>query len=87
MIVDNFWSDNDNLYGPPSEDLMGRLKVAGNLFFESSTPINHEQVNDILYTLIDYPDLRFIKMDTPNIKKSFSSTVEAENYLKQLVIR
>lgn len=86
-MIDNFWSDSNNLYGPPSEDLVGKLKIAGNLFFESTAPINHEQVNNILYTLVDYPDLRFIKLDTPNIKKSFSSTTDAENYLKRLVIR
>ena len=86
-MIDSFWTDTNNLYGPPSEDLVGRLKVAGNLIFESTAPINVDQVDKILNTLVDHPDLRFIKLDTPNLKRSFSSTVEAESYLKQLVFR
>jgi len=85
--MDRFWSSYENLDGPPSPNLVGKLKVAGNLFFESSVPINRQQVGDMLYTLLDYPDLRFVKVDTPNLKKGFNSTFEAQDYLKRLVDR
>ncbi len=85
--LDRFWSSYKNLDGPPSPNLVGKLKISGNAFFESEAPINREQIEDILDKLVDYPNLRFIKIKAPNIKKAFNSTPEAEEYLKRLVYR
>lgn len=87
LSMDRFWSSYENFDGPASPNLRGYLKTAGNAFFESTAPINRKQVSEIMDTLFEYPDLRFIKIKTPNLKKAFGSTVEAEDYLKKLVDR
>lgn len=87
MLINRFWTSHENLDGPSSDNLVGKLKFGGNLFFESSMPVNRENINDILFTLLDYPQLRFVKITSPNLKKGFNSTLEAEEYLKRLVNR
>lgn len=82
-----FWTSSENFEYPDSPDLIGKLKVSGNLFFESSEPISSNQIKEILHTLVDYPQLRFVKFDMPNLTASFSSTHEAEDYLIKLASR
>lgn len=81
---DPFWTASENFDYPDSPDLIGKLKTAGNLFFESSEPVSRKQINEVLNTLVDYPNLRFIKFEAPNLTASWSSTPEAEDYLHDL---
>lgn len=83
-MVRDFWTDPENFEYPDSPDLIGKLKVGKNLFFESSEPVSNNQLKEMLHTLVDYPDARFIKFDAPNLTASFSSTYEAEEYLAKL---
>jgi len=83
--MNSWWTAPENFEYPRSKNLIGKLKRGGNMFFESSDPINKEQIGEICSTLIDYPNLRFVKLEAPNLTASFSSTPEAEDYLTQLV--
>lgn len=84
LLVSNFWTAPENFEYPDSPDLIGKLKVGNNLFFESNNPISANQIKEMLHTLIDYPNARFVKFDMPNLTASFSSTPEAEEYLVKL---
>jgi hypothetical protein len=85
--LDNFWTHPENFEYPDSPNLVGKLKVGGNMFFQSSEPVSAKQIDEILNTLIDYPQLRFVKFEIPNLKVAFTSTHAAEEYLSKLASR
>ncbi len=85
-MASSFWTASENFKCSRSETLRGFTKRT-NMFFESNDPINRDQIIEICNHLLFYPEMRFVKVNAPNLTASFESVPEAEDYLNQLVSR